>query len=163
MSTADLTTVLNTLPRLDLTELLKVQDKVKASLSLSSGPRVAQTISVEPQEIDYLLDGIAATMKKRGLMSRDAHITRRQIPDNYDKDAHTVRKTLFASVGRLSAVEYASLGQVCADCLAKFLEERGVPISVKSLAQQIAKVPQAVDRFYPDYLKAGLLSFAWRK
>lgn len=164
MSLTDLSTVLNILPRLDVSELLQVKNKASASLSLSTLANSSSGLpSGQDEPMDYLLDGIQVELRRRGLLGRDMKLQAKVIPGTYGLAAIDVKKLLEEHVGRLSAAEYALLGQLSIRCLAKYLENRGVPISAKSLCQAISKIPQALDDSYPGYLQAGLLPFALRK
>src|ERR1044072_1531624 len=112
MSLNDLTTVANILPRLDVSELMKVQEKTSALLSLSASSGVVSQ-SGGPVA-DYLLEGIMVELRRRGLLGSNARLGPKVVPTAYAVSARDMRNFLEEHVGKLNAAEYALLGQLAA-------------------------------------------------
>lgn len=161
MSLQDLNTVLSILPRLAVSELLKVKDKTNASLSLSP-PTTTPNKLREMPVVDYVLEGITFELRRRGLLGRDARVPYNAIPRSYNMASQDIRWWVQDNLGLLSAAEYVAVGQLLARCLAVYFEKQNQTISASLLCQNVSKIPQALEDSYPGYLKAGLLSFAYK-
>lgn len=157
----ELTAVLRALPKLQPHELRQIQLKAGASLALS-GVTAKQIIQDDPIG-DYLLDGVIAELRRRGLLGQSGGLFKRLMPPAYQEASAGVRKHLNERVGQLKAGELAALGQLSARALADYLERGRVPVSPATLMNNISKVPVAIDASFPGYLEAGVLASCWRK
>jgi hypothetical protein len=113
---------------------------------------------------DWLFFGISAYLKKSGQLSgsqsavyllekRKGYKTyreKRPSLDAYFADIDKQLTTVSAHKIRLAIL--------CADALADLLTKRGV-FSVNAMLTQIDKIPEALERMFPGYLRAGLMAF----
>lgn len=114
---------------------------------------------------DWLLWGVLAELKRRGLSYREqgpADI--RRLAPNYEAASEPVRaqleRCLRQGVPTPGKVELYALGSLAARALAEYMESwEGVrvPIGLKSLLNNIGKTLEAVDQSYPGYLRCGLI------
>ncbi len=153
----NLPSLLDSLGELPSNDLQQVAIKTKALLSL----RGAST-GHSGNGDDYILEGIYHALHAEGLISRDHRMHKRHIPPGFEKHSQEVRALLESCVGQLRPVERAALGQLAGRCLAKYLKSKGKEVTLQSMMFEVYRIPAAIDRAYPDYLRSGLLSSCWR-
>lgn len=147
--------VLKHLPKLSGKELEEVRLKVGALLALSgtsTGPTLSQ---------DWLLDGITAELRRRGLWLRAYPIPHKLLPPEYQAKSEGVRAHLLRGLGAtvIRPVQRMSLGGLAASVLADYLVKRKVAVGPKTLLGNVEKVPGALEEAFPGYWEQGLLGF----
>lgn len=157
-----LNSVLLALPGLSLEELQIVRTRAGASASLSRPGRRTEERQERPSD-DYILEGIHQELRKRGLLRGGKRLPPQVIPSTYPEASAGVRAHFEEYLGRLPAQEYAALGQLMAEALARWLIKRGKPVAAWSFLAHVPQIPPAVDDAFPDYLESGLLASCWRK
>jgi len=159
--TAEYAAILRALPHLKPEELLAVKARVNGALSLRGG--AVPTPPAPLNDEDYLLAGIEAELRRRGLLGQRADLAYLVKQNaNFGARSAEVRAGLI-NCGAVNATERAALGLLAARALAAYLERGHVPVAPTTLLNNVAKVPVAIDASFPGYLEAGLLSFCWRK
>lgn len=148
MSGPNLKSILLLLPTLEVEEIRQIKDRVDAILALSP------TDSVVEGE-DWLGQGICIELRRRGLVRGDAQI---RAPDKaFIRDQKEMSEFLVERIGRpLKSVEKAVLGQVAARALADYIGH-SAPLSMRTMMQNVSKVPQALEDSFPGYLASGMV------
>lgn len=118
--------------------------------------------SPEPvEDEDWLLAGLFAELSRRGLEQRTNFQIKKPVSfAGFQITSAAVRVVLLQACPGTTAVQRRALGEVCGYELAKFIESWSHPqvICRDTLLRHVGKVPDAIDRAYPGYLGAGLLS-----
>lgn len=116
--------------------------------------------TVKPATNDWLLEGITNELRRRGLWMRAHPIPKNLLPDGYEAKAAHIQKYLIKGCGekRLKSISMMVLGQVAASSLADYLLRARVPVSPKTLLNNIDKIPAAIDASFPGYWAAAALS-----
>ncbi len=119
---------------------------------------------------DWLLEGIRAEMKRRGL--RCPPFTPKFVNKDVLAQAAGQRESIEQSLRRsgssLSTTQWLALGKACAKALARMLENwqvkdettqtsKPVPFSLRLMLRHIGRVTEALDADFPGYLEAGLV------
>ncbi len=154
-----LPTLLESLGELPPSALQQVALKAKALLSLRGFSNGSTFSKIED---DYLLEGIYHALNAEGLISRDHRMHKRHIPPGFEKHSHEVRVLLESHLAQLKPVERAALGQLAGKCLVKYLKSKGKGVNLQSMLFEVYRIPAAIDRSYPGYLRSGLLSSCWK-
>jgi len=150
---SELQPVLRRLPKLSDEELEQVRVRVQGLLSIRTG-----RTTVKPNEVGWLLTGVATELKRRGLFTSRL-TTFNKIVSGCAAAAAEVEAHLLTAVGHeLKLPEKMALGRVAVRALADYLEGH-VTIGPKVLLQNLSKIPEAVDCAYPDYQAAGMLGW----
>jgi hypothetical protein len=143
-------TIIDLLPQLSADELNDI--KIRVSL-------LSQYAVNSPGDIDdWLLRGIVKVSQDKGFGDEIPKIL--LIPNNrsyrgYRDKAKRVRGLFEHAIKRLSKVEKAILGQLCAECLyAKLQRYRGG--GFLGLMHSVELVPEAFEEAFPNYLQMGL-------
>jgi len=157
-----LETILQELPSLAAADLEHVRDKAAAVLAM--GPRGSTKSPKQVSHDNYLLDGIAHELKRRGILARDELLqAAHRYPDSI-KRAEAIWAHLMGRMPGLRAVEMAALGKLVGRTLAEWLETRSKPVAVSpgTMVRNLSNVLVALDSAFPGYLEAGLLSWCWK-
>lgn len=142
--------VLVRLPKLKNAELAQVRQRLDLLCKSSAATSNAN---------DWLLEGLTAELRRRGIWLRNGTIPNNLIPAAYGKSAENVRQRLLAGTrGSLRSVEKVALARVGAEALAEYLIAAKVPVSLKTLLGAVGKLPLALDDAFPGYWEEGLLS-----
>lgn len=148
---------LPTLPPSDLREIDTHLKKLRAKLSLSP--------SKERLEDDYILDGIHAELRRRGLIGRREVLPPPVFPPAWSRRSAEMRAKLAEYVGsNLPTVEYGAFGIVIGRALADWLERRKQPIPVRprTLLNNVGNILIALDHSFPGYLASGHMRAVWQ-
>ena len=153
VSNSNLAIVLKHIPKLSLPELKAVQ--LRLSFLLGTCPSKAAPTD------DWLLEGILAELRKRGLWARKVTFPKNILPTYYEAKAAIVRDHLLLGVAKpnLRPPERMSLGTLAAMALADYLMKVQVPVSPKTMLNNIEKIPLALEESYPGYWDQKLLGF----
>jgi hypothetical protein len=113
---------------------------------------------------DWLFFGISAYLKKSGQLSGSQSavylLEKRKGYQTYRKKRPSL-DAYFADIDKQLTTVSAHkihLAILCADALADLLTKRGV-FSVNAMLTQIDKIPEALERMFPGYLRSGLMAF----
>lgn len=154
-----LSEVLKRLPLLSAAELLQVQQRIVAL-----GCLTVQAVAA-PKDFDWLLAGITSELRQRGLWAQKV-IPARIVPSRYKEEAPLIRSYLLEgwspTPNAPRANELTILGTLAANALAERLRRAQVPVSVKTLLNNVDKVPAALDDAFPGYWSNKLLRFCVR-
>jgi hypothetical protein len=166
---SDLPAILRALPTLAPTDLCKLRDRVKLALLLNGGgpdlpPAGGQTRGHGNfgGRADYLLAGILAESRRRGLLGTAQRLAGHRLPAGYAAAAQRVCQNLEASLPEMGPADYAALGQLAARALAELLEGQGQRITPRKLLRNVNRILEAIDHAFPGYLQAKILHFCWR-
>jgi hypothetical protein len=151
MGKLELQEIIRKLPRLTLVE--------KRILLKELG-----SASVTPPEKsldDWLLPGIEAELRRRGLSHRalNQKLINRLAP-NYFEESKRVREHLLGQLKplKLKHAELISLGGIFAQALASY-RSPVTPIGIKFMLQNVGNIPEAIEQSFPGYLGAGMLQY----
>ena len=147
----DLKQILARLPKLTLPELTQV----KSRLSFLTGTEA------KPKQQDWLLEGFARELLRRGLWASSGALPARVFPADWAAKAEVVRTHLLKGYNgnKPRAVELVALGALAGQVLSDYLVRAQVPLSPKTLLGAVEKVPLALEYAFPGYWAAGLLGF----
>lgn len=106
---------------------------------------------------DYLLEGIYAELRRRGLLGRHERLQQRHFPPDFRRASAAVRRRLDEIMGAMAPAERHALGCTIAECTARWLKQRRVPVTRFTMMRNVDKVFVALDFSFPGYLEAGLL------
>jgi hypothetical protein len=147
------------LPKLTPAQLEQVRLRA-GFLAGTSGTRDATPALVHaPEDDDWLLRGIEAELRRRGVLGRGRVPAARLVPDWAARSAKARADLLgyLRSGAGGSARDEAALGRLAARALADYLARGRVPVGPKTLLANVDKVLSAIDAAFPGYLEAGLL------
>jgi hypothetical protein len=148
---ANVNEVLLSLGGLTRAQLEEVRKRAAFLLQHKVGPAPVE-------DEDWLLAGILAELRRRGLESRDTF--RLKKPASYagfQTQSENVRESILAATPGLSAVRRRALGEVAARSLADFLASWPVEVNRDNLLRHVGRVTEALDWAFPGYLTAGVL------
>lgn len=137
---------------------------VRAALDFLEGRKSTGTTTQADTE-DWLLPGIVAELRRRGLSYALPQKQLNKIAPDYATDSIAVRNDLRerlkrdkaqVSDDRIDHAELIAFGRVSARALADYLQPVA-PIGLKFLLTNITKVPDALEASFPDYLSSGML------
>ena len=149
--------------RLSPGELRDLQ--LKASALLSDAPADARgggqaQITRSDSGIDWLLCGIEAELRARGVLFNGSRLRADLICPKYAALSRPAMATLRAGLGRHPrASDLAALGRLAAECLADYLTSMRVPVTPRTMLQHAGDAAAAVDAAFPGYLASGMLVF----
>lgn len=161
MGATELAAILRLLPKLGPGEGDQVIERIKGFAPFNGALTGRLSSTDEP---DWLLEGVFHTLRVRGLLGQEARPPLRQVlrlAPEWKSLSVALRGLLKARMkegeAHLPHVAYVALGRTVIDALASYLEGVKVPISLKTLLQNIDKLPQAIERCFPGYLRARML------
>ena len=145
--------MLQRLPELSAAELVQVRARV--------GFLVGSSAKDTNSNHDWLLEGFTLELRRRGLWSRAQTVPKRLLPTDYAAKAASIREHLLKGRGglKLRSNESMILGAAAASVLANYLIRAKVPVTPKTLFNNLEKVPVALEAAFPGYWAAGLLGF----
>lgn len=149
--------VLELLPELSKKDLEHVKNRV-AFLSGSG--------STPSPEDDWLLEGLALELKRRGLGSGNlVKVLRLQLPKNYAETSIEMQGFLRRGCPQkeFTRAEKLALGALAGYVLAEYLLAAKVPVGPRTLVTNVGKIPQALEKSFPGYWSSRLLHFIWNK
>jgi|HubBroStandDraft_2_1064218.scaffolds.fasta_scaffold189304_3 hypothetical protein len=152
--------ILTLLPKLSVADLVEVQTAIKFAGTLA-GTSVAPDL-----HSDWVLNGIASYLIRKGMIPAQGAIQALRRRDSYKGYLGKLAQImpflarLEASAGTLTR-HRPRLAIVLADALAAWLERRGM-LSVSAMLQHIDKIAEAVDESYPGYVEANLFGMILR-
>ena len=150
-----LSVVLKHLPNLKPVELEQIKQRVNFLLGTANGSPTKDSAQ------DWLLEGLTAELRRRGLWAGSKSIPVRLFPVEYAAKSEVVRRHLlkgFAKPLRHPA-ERMALGGLAGGVLAEYLFKAKVPLGPKTLLANVDKIPQALEAAFPWYWANGLLGF----
>jgi len=113
---------------------------------------------------DWLLQGIIEVLRERGIgqmVPPNFRIKNVKSFGEYETQADRVRELLSTAIPNMGLTEQLALGVLCARALATYLG-KFTEISLHSMLFYVARVPEALDDSYPNYLASGTLAFIIR-
>lgn len=131
--------------------------RMKLSALLSDAPNQSSS-SPEHDDVDWLLCGIEAELRARGLIDKKSRLRADIICPKYSmlsRPAMSTLRTALRSNSRASAL--AALGRLTAECLADHLERMRVPVTPRTMLQHAGDAAAAVDAAFPGYIASGML------
>lgn len=151
MSAAEFDHICEVLPRLTPRQLEQVRLRLGFLAPDEAVPPTAR------EDHDWLLRGLEAELRRRGVLGRGRVPAERIVPD-WRKTSTTVRDDLVAALGgRPDVRRLDALGRLVARTLADYLAGGGVPVGPKTLLTNAGKALVALDAQFPGYAEAGLL------
>lgn len=164
---SDVSSVLRQLPTLPDSDLERIKLRVSALLSGKGRSKVRDKVPLQDPHpaSDYLLDGMFAELRRRGLMRSTEFIPLAHLPVAYAEKSTRVMRLLEDRIpAHMRGAEKTALGRVCARALADYLTSgpNAPPLSPTRLIQCVEHVPTALEASFPGYLEAGLLPLVWR-
>jgi hypothetical protein len=147
--------VLKLLPKLNASELEIVRVRVAF---------LAGTASTPNKENDWLLEGVTEELRRRGLWMRRYAVPAKLLPSGYQEKSRVVREHLLKGLGsrKLRPVDGLLLGRTAASVLADYLIHAKVPISPKTVLNNLDKIPVALEAAFPGYWASGMLGFCFQ-
>lgn len=144
----DLHEIKKRLPRLKPSEL----ETVRATIDVLLGaPKPVAS------EKDWLLEGLLAELRRRGLWTRYA-MPRELLPSAYPAKAVAVREHLLHGCrGPLKYVEQLALAQAAAAALASWMIKCKIPVTPNTLLANLHNVPLALEESFPGYWASKML------
>jgi hypothetical protein len=134
-----------------------VQDVRQAMKSLGFTPQA------EVRSSDWLLDGYATYLAKRGLVPQNNtiyHLQKRTSYKQYRAKVDDVMSHLAMIESQVKSVtrHRPRLAYLCARSLAELLESWN-RFSVANMLTHVDKIPEALTKSYPGYYESGMFSF----
>lgn len=105
---------------------------------------------------DWLLRGIGDELHRRGL-SGSGKIPAQKLRADWDEVSARMQADLLHALGDKGDRSTGALGALTARVLADWLAAGRVPISPKTMLQNVEKVFTALDEAFPGYVQAGML------
>lgn len=143
-------------PRLNSADRKKLRMFVNGAPGSKSEPISAAT----SESSDWLLTGILAELKKRGLGYTARSIRTWEHSKTYEEEGQAVRAELLRviklSIPQPKYQELLALGRVVARALIGYMGKKAY-ISLKTLLNNVGKALEAVDNSFPGYMASGLL------
>jgi hypothetical protein len=147
---------------------LNAEDSRKLRLLLDSRfkEKAATNPTVGSQD-DWLLPGIKAQLRKRGL--NYGNISPERLAPNYTKDAVRICTQLRKQLRKesrfeLKHVHLLVLGGIIAEALIEHLKQTrpNAPTGLKLLLTSVNEIPEAIERSFPGYLASGMVHMLLR-
>lgn len=114
---------------------------------------------------DWLLTGIMIVLRERGMghmIPPNFRIKNNKSFAEYETQADRVRELLSDAIPDMTLVEQKSLGVICARALADYLSGF-TEVGLHNMLFYVARIPEALDNAFPNYLASGTLSFVIRR
>ena len=153
--------VFELLPQLSALEIQEVKKRILAlgGISPVSANEGKQKITIDVPTDDWLLEGILEELRRRRLGSTippQFRIKNLRSFSSYSPKAERVKTFISENYPKLSVLEKKALGLILGRCLARSLES-WADISLDTMLRNVDKVPEALDKSFPGYLRGGLL------
>ena len=113
---------------------------------------------------DWLLQGILTVIRERGMgnmIPPNFRIKNTKSFGEYETQADRVRELLSNAIPDMTVVEQHALGVLSARALAIYLS-KFTDVSLHNMLFYVARIPEAIDDSYPNYLASGTLAFIIR-
>ena len=160
MPPAELAQVERLILSLSPDELARVRGKL-AFLATTGTPADKPTTGRSQPNGDWLLESLLYELQRRGLITAGRRPPVARISSSYADAAAGVREELEEHLPNLKPVERVSLGRLVAGSLVEYLIKIGVPVTLRTVFNNVDKSLVALDDAFPGYLAAGLLRFCW--
>lgn len=150
--------ILAGLPELRVGELQQVIERARALL-VYAGKADTYGETSSPVKYEWLLDGLRAELKERGLPSNTPSgvVARLREYKEFEKAAVTHEPWLRSLVpANATRTLIAALAALAGRCLARHINEFR-PVTLTALLHHYELVPDAIENSYPDYIKNGWL------
>jgi hypothetical protein len=115
-------------------------------------------------EQDWILDGVLTVLRERGMgqmVPPNFRIKNVSSYGEYETQADRVRQLLSDAIPNMTVTEQKSMGLIAARALATYLA-KFTEISLHNMLFYIARIPEALDDAFPEYLASGTLGFIVR-
>lgn len=117
-----------------------------------------------PDGVDWLLCGIEAELRARGLLGKKSRLRADLICPKYAALSRSAVQMLQTALGmNKRAADLAALGRLAAECLADHLERMRVPVTPRTVLQHVGDAAAAVDAAFPNYIASGMLGMCLGK
>jgi hypothetical protein len=148
-SSKQLKAVLEMLPQLTPNELVVVNMRLQLLL-----PKKAKA-----SDKDWLLAGLAAELKRRGILA-SPQIPSAFLPKDFAGTSEHIRLFLTKGLGKFpyKTVHLHALGRLAAEALVEELIRQKIPLTPKTLTAQVGSIPRALDNAYPGYWQSAALA-----
>lgn len=164
MITMDVIALKQQLSNLPPEELKQLRAYIGARLQFVTEAPPATKGSGHAYPGDYLLDGIAYELSRRGIAPMSGKsIPTRVLPADYPNQSAETREYLEHLLPALKPADRVALGRIAAYTLAEWLIKVHIPVALRTMTSNVRKMPAALDDAFPGYLSAGLLSMVWRR
>lgn len=132
--------------------------RARTSALLSDDAPAAEQSSRPDHDVDWLLCGIEAELRARGMLTSGFRLRADVICPKYAALSRPAAATLRDAVGKNPRARVlAALGRMTAECLAAHLEAMRVPVTPRTMLQHAGDAAAAVDAAFPGYLASGML------
>ena len=143
------------LPKLTKEEREQLRQRIQFLNNSSPTPPVEPTNQISN---DWLLTGIEEELRRRGVLGKNTHIAITRLNSNWPTISREAREAISNAIGKTpTRVAYNAVGVLAARSLALYLANAKVPVSPKTMVNNIDKVLIALDQQFPGYVEAGLL------
>ncbi len=155
---ADYQTVVSSLPSLTSTErkaVYSILRKLDSSLSKKEVQKITQELY---RWSPLVYDVLVAVGGPQGAPPKHLHILPRSIINKIDDLSRQLDIDLSGLVGQsICLTDRTAWYRMYASLVSKYLVERQVPITIKTLVQNYDKFSSLIDQAYPGYLDSGIL------
>ena len=110
---------------------------------------------------DWLLDGIVAVLRERGvghMIPANFRVRKASSYAGYETQADRVRMVLTQAIPNMTVTQQQSIGVIAARALADYISGWS-EVTFDSLLRNVAKIPESLDAAFPGYLDSGMLPF----
>jgi hypothetical protein len=114
---------------------------------------------------DWILEGILSVIRERGMVHMippNFRIKNNKSFAEYETQADRVRELLSDAIPEMSVTEQRSIGVLAARALATHLA-KFTDVNLHNMLFYVARIPEALDDSYPNYLASGTLGFLIRR
>lgn len=156
---ADLQEILVSLPRLSKQDLEQLRGRI--SFLLGSSAPSADTALGDP-DCELVLDAILAIIRSAGGGSVPVVMLKRSSQYREFKKKVPVVLDAFRRQKDMSAVKLRALVRVSMQLLQQDLQQIGIAVTARTLMSHVHRLPAVLDKNFPGYLHAGLISVVVR-
>ena len=144
--------LLRSIDQLNTTQLKAARQRINFQLQHRSDQTTLE-------DEDWLLHGINAELRRRGLDNRDSFRVKKDSSfASFNTQSEQARELLLLAAPGLTAIQRRALGEIAAKALADWLSTwQNYSINRETLMRNVGKIPEAIDRAYPTYIETGLL------
>jgi len=155
-SLSELQRIINQLPKLTPAE----RNQLRQVLAFLDGGKSAKPLPSKSTD-DWLLPGLAHEVKRRGGSHPPLNdTTLNKLAPGYVADSLRVCRHLKDGLPvTIKHEQLLAMGRVVARALADYLQNAGVPIGLKVMLNNVAKMSEAIEQSFPGYLEAGWLGY----
>lgn len=148
---------LETLATLTPAQLQDVQARTAFLLGNASKPKERKFLTQGVAEVREAYDILAVELKERGLGALPWGVFERGTGFMKYKAASNALWRMVDDCAATKRTDRRRVAQLLVHLSAKYMEERGAPITAKTIISGLVKLPHVLDHFFPGYARSGLL------